>query len=88
MLCLLFSFFFFFLTALSTRKHGEIWACGRVTRTLLILADNRHVLWRCVGGDHLRNGLTVRSNADAVKGCFNLQAAANAPGVARIKLVH
>lgn len=82
------SFFpsFFFLIALSTRKHSEIWACGRVTRTLLILADNRHVLWRCVGGDHLRNGLTVRSNA--VKGCFNLQAAANAPGVARIKLVH
>lgn len=32
-------FFLFFLTALSTRKHGEIWACGRVTRTLLILAD-------------------------------------------------
>lgn len=30
-------FFIFFLTALSTRKHGEIWACGRVTRTLLIL---------------------------------------------------
>lgn len=38
-----------------------------------------------VDGGHLR--MVERSKAP-VKGCFNLQAAANAPGVAQIKLVH
>lgn len=52
---------------------------------LPLFADNSNVLWRRVGDGPLKN---AHHRMCPVKGCFNLQAAANAPGAARIKLVH
>lgn len=74
----------YFLTALSTRKHSELWS----SREAYPLSASR-ITERFMAARRrpLKDRLAKRLKAP-VKGCFNLHAAANVPGVARISLVH